>query len=294
MRVQHLPFPLRAGATVRRSSVPWLQLASEVLRDLLSWSASVIGHVLDWPVMIVATALIFRSPITGLIGRVRRYKGMGGEVDFFIERAAEAASEAERTAARRAAEDTSLPPAKDAEPPDDAATVADPAAPTDDGGPHSLRRRMNPPPAAVTGGGPMPRASETYALARLISDSHPTSDTIQAIRDEPELAIRAAWSVLTHATRRLVARSERREGLVADIADAADRGELDYNFAEGVVELHNAYRRIRRSPNVDPESALRFVDTALDLTRLARRMRSAQEASPSGASNRRADPTPEA
>lgn len=37
---------------------------------------------LSWPVMIICVVVIFRTPLSGLIGRLKSYKGLGQEVTF--------------------------------------------------------------------------------------------------------------------------------------------------------------------------------------------------------------------
>lgn len=50
--------------------------------DWKEFTASVIGDVLSWPVMVLITVLLLLEPLKKLIGRVKGARGFGGEVEF--------------------------------------------------------------------------------------------------------------------------------------------------------------------------------------------------------------------
>jgi hypothetical protein len=47
----------------------------------LSFASSLVGHLI-WPAVVVAALLIFRRPLSDLLGRIRKYQGMGQTVEF--------------------------------------------------------------------------------------------------------------------------------------------------------------------------------------------------------------------
>jgi hypothetical protein len=47
----------------------------------LSFASSLIGHLV-WPLVVAGAIVIFRKPLSELIGRVRHYEGLGQRMDF--------------------------------------------------------------------------------------------------------------------------------------------------------------------------------------------------------------------